>query len=224
MSLDAKAWIGLIALAIVMGLLLFLPAGTILYWQAWLFLCIYFAASYLSTVYAIKNQADELERRMHAGPIAEKETSQQIIMSMVMLAFVASLVVSALDIRFGWSAVPAYVVSAGNVLVVLFFYISFLALRENRFASSTIETTSDQQVISSGIYGFIRHPMYAGLLVLFLGTPLALGSYWGILPFFIALPALIWRLVDEERLLSKNLPGYAEYRAKVRWRLIPGMY
>ncbi len=161
---------------------------------------------------------------MHAGPIAEEETSQKIVMSMVMLAFVACLVVPALDIRFGWSAVSVNVVLAGNVLVVLFFYISFLALRENRFASSTVETTSDQQVISSGIYAHIRHPMYAALLVLFIGTPLALGSYWGILPFFIALPALVWRLVDEERLLAKNLPGYSEYRAKVRWRLIPGVY
>lgn len=223
-SLNAKAWFGLAAVTVVMGLLIFLPAWTIRYWQAWLFLCVYFGASLIHTLYAMKSRSGLLERRMRGGPTAETETSQKIIMSIASAAFVACLVIPALDFRFGWSHLPVYGVIAGDVLVAAFFYIAYLAFRVNRFAASTIQVASDQQVVSSGIYAFVRHPMYAGGLALFIGMPLALGSYWGILPFLIALPVLIWRLSDEERLLAKNLPGYTDYCAKVRWRLIPGVY
>jgi protein-S-isoprenylcysteine O-methyltransferase Ste14 len=223
-SLNAKSWFGLIVVTIVMGLLLFIPAGTIRYWQAWLFLCVYFAASSLSTVYAMRNNPKLLQRRMSGGPLAEKEVAQKIIMSIVSVAFIACLVVPSLDIRFGWSRVPLHLVVTGDVLVALFFYVAYLALRENTFASSTIELANDHRVVSSGIYAFIRHPMYLGVLALFIGMPLALGSYWGLLSFPLALPALVWRLLDEERFLAQNLHGYAEYCAKVRWRLIPGVF
>lgn len=223
-SLNVKAWLGLAAVTIVMALLLFLPAGTFRYWQAWLFLALYAGVSALMTVYAMRNDPELLERRMKGGPGAEKEPAQKVIMSIASLAFIACLVVPALDHRFGWSYVPVYAVIAGDVLVVLFFYVAYLAFRENRFASATIEIASGQKVISSGIYSFVRHPMYSGGLALFIGIPFALGSYWGLTAFVLAVPALIWRLLDEERLLAKNLPGYADYCAKVRWRLIPGIY
>lgn len=224
MSLNVKAWLALIALAIVMGLLLFIPAGTIRYWQAWLFLCVYVGASAFITLYAMRNDSKLLQRRMSGGPTAEKEVAQKIIMSILSAAFIACLVVPALDIRFGWSHVQVYPTVVGDVLVALFFYVAYLALRENTFASSTIEIASNQRVIASGIYAFIRHPMYFGGLALFIGIPLALGSYWGLLEFPLALAALIWRLLDEERFLAKNLHGYTEYCAKVRWRLIPGVF
>lgn len=223
-DVNAKAWFGLVAVTVIMGLLIFVPAGTTRYWQAWLFLALYFAMSAIMTVYAMQNDRELLARRMRGGPGAEKETSQKIIMSIASLAFVACLVVPALGVRFGWAEVPPYLAIAGDVLVALFFFVAFLAFRENSFASATIELASDQKVISSGIYGTIRHPMYAGGLALFAGMPLALGSYWGLLAFVVALPALVWRLLDEERFLAKNLPGYTGYCAKVRWRLIPGVY
>lgn len=224
MNITAKAWLGLSVLAVVMGLLIFVPAGTIHYWQAWVFLCVYVGASALTTIYALKNDPKLLQRRMSGGPTAEKVAAQKIIMSILSIAFIACLVVPALDLRLGWSRVPVYLVLIGDVLVALFFYIAYLALRENAFASSTIEVASDQRVISSGIYAFVRHPMYLGGLALFIGMPLALGSYWGILTFLLALLALIWRLLDEERFLGKNLQGYTEYCARVRWRLIPGVF
>lgn len=223
-SLNVKAWLGLISVTVVMALLLFLPAGTMRYWQAWLFLCIYFVTSVLTTLYAMKYYPELLKRRMRGGPAAEKETAQKIIMSFMTLAFVACLVIPALDFRLGWSHVPAYLTIVGNVLVVLFFYTAYLAFRENQFAAATVEVEKDQQVISSGVYAVIRHPMYAGGLALFVGMPPALGSYWGFLALVIAVPALVLRLLDEERFLTKNLPGYTDYCAKVRWRMIPGVY
>jgi protein-S-isoprenylcysteine O-methyltransferase Ste14 len=207
-----------------MGLLLFVPAGTIRYWQAWLFLFVYLASSLWITIYAMKNDPELLRRRMRGGPGAEKEVAQKIVMSIMSLAFAACLVVPAVDVRFGWSRVPVYLVVAGDVLVAIFFYVAYLAFRANRFASSTIEVASDQRVVSSGIYATIRHPMYLGGLALFIGMPLALSSYWGLLAFPLALAALAWRLFDEERFLAANLPGYTEYCAKVRWRLIPGVF
>lgn len=223
-SLNAKAWFGLATVTIVMALLIFIPAGTTRYWQAWVFLCVYFGTSLLMTVYAMKKDPDLLRRRMRGGPTVEKEGVQKIIMSILSAAFVVCLVVPAIDFRQGWSHVPLYLVAIGDVLAVSFFYVAYLAFRENSFAAATIEIASDQRVISSGIYGRIRHPMYMGGLALFIGMPLALGSYWALLAFPLALAALIWRLLDEERLLANNLPGYAAYCDKVRWRLVPGIF
>jgi protein-S-isoprenylcysteine O-methyltransferase Ste14 len=130
----------------------------------------------------------------------------------------------ALDFRFGWSAVPLPIVAAGNVLIAIGYAIIFLVYKENTFTSATIEVAKDQRVISTGPYALVRHPMYAGGLLYLLGMPLALGSWWGLVPFAATLPFLIWRLVDEEEFLARNLPGYAEYRNKVRFRLIPGVW
>jgi protein-S-isoprenylcysteine O-methyltransferase Ste14 len=134
------------------------------------------------------------------------------------------LVVPALDHRFRWSSVPLYATIAGDALTALCFFTTFRVYRENTFTSATIELTQDQKVISAGPYAVVRHPMYAGGLLLFLGTPLALGSYWGLLAFGATLPALIWRLMDEERFLAEHLAGYVEYCGRVRWRLIPGIF
>jgi protein-S-isoprenylcysteine O-methyltransferase Ste14 len=219
-SLNKKAWLGLIFLAIVMGLLLFLAAGTVRYWQAWVYLSVFFGASVLITLYLMKKDPALLKRRFRAGPTAEKEKTQKIIMLIVSIGFIGLLVVPALDYRFKWSRVPLYMVITGDMLTVLGFYITFLVYKENTFTSATIEVASDQKVISTGPYAVVRHPLYAGGLLYLLGMPLALGSYRGLLIFVAVLPALIWRLLDEEKFLAKNLPGYLEYRAKVRWRLI----
>ncbi len=222
--LHLKAWLGLLFLALAMGLLLFVPAGTIRFWQAWVFLVFYFAPSLAIVFYAMRKDPALLERRMRGGPTFEKEKPQEIIMSVASAGFIAMLVVPALDHRFGWSHVPLYLELVGDVMAAGFFGVAFLAVRANPFASATVEIAEGQKVVSTGPYALVRHPMYAGGLLLFIGSPLALGSWWGLVPFAAALPALIWRLFDEERLLKKNLPGYTEYCEEVRWRMIPGVF
>jgi protein-S-isoprenylcysteine O-methyltransferase Ste14 len=220
-SLNIKALLAILVLAVVMGLLIFVPAGAINYWQAWLYLSIFFFASLLTTLYLMTNDPALLKRRMSGGPTAEKRPVQQIIMLFTSLGFIALLVVPALDRRFGWSNVPTYVVIIGDLLVTVGFYLIFRVYRENTFSSATIEVAPDQEVVSTGPYAIVRHPMYAGALLYLLGTPLALGSYWGVLAFVFILPFLIWRLFDEEKTLVTELPGYAEYRQRVRHRLVP---
>jgi len=223
-KLNTRAWLGLAAVIIVMGLLLFISAGTVHYWQAWIYLAVYFGSSLLISLYLMKKDPALLQRRMSGGPSAEKTRTQQLSMLFASAGFIGSLIVPALDHRFAWSNIPISAVVAGDILTVVSFCIMFLVFRENSFASATIEIAEDQKVISTGLYAFVRHPMYAGGSLLFIGTPLALGSYWGLLAFSIVLPALIWRLLDEEKFLAKYLPGYADYCARVRWRLIPGVF
>lgn len=223
-DLDAKAWLGFACLVAVMALLLFVPAGTPRYWQAWTYLAVFFGASVLITRYLMKNDPALLRRRLRGGPTAEKETSQKIIMSFTSIGYVALLVVSALDHRFGWSSPPAFLTIAADVLILLGLYIVFLVYRENSFSSATIEVAADQRVISTGPYAVVRHPMYAGGFLYLLATPLALGSWWGLLAAAGLAPFLAWRLFDEERFLKEKLPGYADYCLRTRWRLIPGVF
>lgn len=221
MTLSAKAWLSLVVLAFVMGLLLFLPAGTIRYWQAWVYLAVFMSVSCLTTLYLVLRDPALLARRMSGGPTAEKRPAQKLIMLFVSVAFVALLVVPALDRRFGWSRVPTFVVFFGDLLIAAGFYIIFLVYRENTYTSATVEIAEGQKVVSTGPYSLVRHPMYAGGLLYLVATPLALGSYWGLVAFAALVPFLIWRLLDEERLLDVELPGYVEYRRKVRRRLVP---
>jgi protein-S-isoprenylcysteine O-methyltransferase Ste14 len=220
-TLNRKAFRGLLFLLLVMVALLFIPAGTLDYWQAWTFLAVYFVSSLAITLYLIKNDPKLLERRMSAGPTAEKETTQKIIMLFASLGFIGLIIFPALDHRFAWSHVPPYAALAGDVLVVLGWLAIFFVFKENTFTSATIELAPDQKVISTGPYAFVRHPMYAGGIVMLLGVPIALGSWWGLLVIVGMMPALIWRLFDEEKFLARNLQGYVEYQKKVQYRLIP---
>jgi len=222
--LNIKAFGGLLFLLLVMAALLFIPAGTLAYWQAWLFLAVYFAASLAITLYLMKKDPALLERRMSGGPAAEKEPIQKIIMSFVSLGFIGLFVLAALDHRFAWSHMPPYAALAGDALVVLGWLGIFFVFRENAFASATIELAPDQKVISTGPYALVRHPMYAGGLVMFLGISIALGSWWGLLVLAAMMPALLWRLLDEEKFLARNLTGYREYQKRVRYRLIPHVW
>jgi protein-S-isoprenylcysteine O-methyltransferase Ste14 len=223
-AIETKAWLGLASLILVIGFLIFAAAGTFRYWQAWSYIVVYFVCSLLVTLYAIKNDPALLARRMSGGPTAEKRMPQRIIMTITSVGFVAMMIVPGLDHRYRWSSVPAAVSIAGDVLTASWFYLVYLIFKENPFASATVEVADDQRVISTGPYAIVRHPMYAVTLLLFVGTPLALGSYWGLLAFAATLPAVLWRLLDEERFLAKDLPGYEEYCAKVRWRLVPGVF
>jgi protein-S-isoprenylcysteine O-methyltransferase Ste14 len=223
-SLKTRAWLGFVFLAVVMGLLLFVTAGRINYWQAWVYLGIFFGASLLITLYLLKRDPVLLERRLSAGPAAEKRSSQKVIMLVVSGGFIALLVVSALDYRHGWSRVPLIGVLVGDLLVASGFAFIFRVFRENPFTSATIEVGEGQRVISTGPYAIVRHPMYASALLYLIGTPPALGSYWGLVALVGMLPFLIWRLLDEERLLANELPGYTEYQKEVRYRLVPGVW
>jgi protein-S-isoprenylcysteine O-methyltransferase Ste14 len=220
-NLSSKAWLALAVLVTVMGLLLFLPAGTVHYWQAWMYLSIFSGASVLTTLYLMREDPALLERRMSGGPTAEKRPVQKFIMLCTSIGFIALLLVPAFDHRFGWSAVPLGAVLAGELLVAIGFYLIYRVYRENTFTSATIEVTENQTVISTGPYAIVRHPMYASASLYLLGTPLALGSWWGFVPIAVMLPFLIWRLLDEEGFLARNLPGYAEYQRQVRHRLVP---
>jgi protein-S-isoprenylcysteine O-methyltransferase Ste14 len=216
-----KTLASLAALILVMGVIIFAAAGTMDYWQAWLFLACYFAASLVVSFWLARNDTALLERRMRGGPFAEGERSQKIIMAITSLGFVALLVVPGLDRRFGWSSMPGSVVILGDLLLLLGWLGILAVFRANSYAAATIQVTSGQTVISTGPYALVRHPMYAAALVMLLGIPVALGSWWGALVVVALVPALGWRLIDEERLLLRDLDGYAEYRRKVRWRLIP---
>lgn len=223
-SLNSRAWRGLVIVTMAMGILLFVPAGTLRFWQAWVYLMVVAGASVLMTRYLIKHDPALLERRLKGGPRAEKKPAQRVIMTLMSLGFVALLVVPALDFRCQWSAAPFGVVVLGDVLVATGFYGIFLVYRENTFASATVGVVENQQVVSTGPYSIVRHPMYAWALLYLGGKPLALGSYWGLIVLPVLVLVLIWRLLDEEQLLLKELPGYGDYQKQVRYRLVPFLW
>jgi protein-S-isoprenylcysteine O-methyltransferase Ste14 len=210
--------------AVLLAALIFGGAGTFDYWQGWLFFAVFEACSIATGLYFAVHDPTLLARRMTVGPTAEKETVQKIIMTLALIGFVALIVVPALDRRFGWSVVPASVAILGNILVVLGFAICFRVMQVNSYSASTIRVFEGQPVISTGPYARVRHPMYAGALVMLIGMPLALGSWWGLLLLLVIVPVLIWRLLDEERFLRANLSGYAEYARQARYRLVPHVW
>lgn len=219
-----KAWIALAWLPVIFGALLFVPAGTLHYWQGWLFLVVFFVGSSLITIGIMKHDPALLQRRMKAGPTAEKRPAQKLIMLLMTALFVTMFILSGIDHRLGWSDLPAPAVLVGDGLVALSYSIFYWVMRENSFASSTIELAEGQKVISTGPYRIVRHPMYVGGLILLLAIPLALGSAWALLLFLPAIPILIWRIVDEERFLDTHLEGYSDYCGRVKYRLVPKIY
>lgn len=220
-DLNKKAFAGLLQLIITLGLLIFVPAWTLAYWQAWVFLAVFSASVLAITLYLMKTDPKLLERRVNAGPGAETEKSQKIIQVLATIAFIAVILVPPIDHRFKWSVVPPYISVVGDVLVALGLLFVFFVFKENTFTSAIIEVDTEQHVISTGPYALVRHPMYIGALVMLVGVPLALGSWWGLFTIIPITLVIVWRLLDEEKLLAKNLLGYSEYRKKVRYRLVP---
>ena len=212
-----SATLGLVAF----GLMLFLPAGTLHYWQAWVFLAVFALSTWIPSVYLIRTNPAALERRMRAGPLAETRTLQRILITVVFICFPAMFVVSALDHRFGWSPVPAAVSLAGDVLVAVGLGVAMLVVIQNGYAAANVTVEAGQRLVSTGLYGLVRHPMYTGNVILMVGVPLALGSYWGLVFVIPGLIALILRIRDEEDLLSHELSGYREYTQQVHYRLVP---
>jgi protein-S-isoprenylcysteine O-methyltransferase Ste14 len=213
----ASTLIGLV----VFGLLVFWPAGTFDYWRGWAFIAVFAAATTIPSLYLAATDPAALRRRMQAGPAAETRPLQKLIISFAFVSLAATIVVSALDFRFGWSSVPPAISVIGDMLVALGLGIAMLVVIQNSYASANITVEAGQELVSTGLYGLVRHPMYLGNVVLMVGIPLALGSYWGLLFLIPGLAVLAVRIVDEEKVLTQDLAGYPDYAQKVHYRLLP---
>lgn len=205
----------------VFGLILFLPAGTFNYWQAWVFVATFVAATIVPTVYLARTNPAALQRRMHGGPLAESRTLQKVVITGAFLALFAMVIFSAYDHRMGWSSVPAWVSVLGDVLVATGLGIAMLVVIQNAYAAATVTVETGQTLVSRGVYKHVRHPMYVGNAIMMIGIPLALGSYWGLLFIVPGQAMIVLRILDEERLLTQQLAGYREYTQQVRYRLMP---
>jgi protein-S-isoprenylcysteine O-methyltransferase Ste14 len=214
---------GVVGMAFLLALI-FGTAGTWDYWQGWGFLAVLATATTAFTVYLAIYDKPLLERRLKGGPWHEREQSQKIIVSLILFAFYAFIVLPILDYRYRLSPVPAWVSIVGDAIIAFSFLAIFWVIKTNSWAASNIRVEPDQKVIDTGPYAYVRHPMYAGAVWLFVGIPLALGSWWsvGLLIPFSAV--LLWRLLDEERILSRDLAGYSEYMRRVKHRLIPHVW
>lgn len=207
-----------------MGVLLFVPAGTFDYWQAWVFIAVFIVGTMLPTLYLAVRYPDALQRRMKSGPWSETRLAQRLITIGLLLTVVSLGVVSALDHRFGWSTVPTVIVVICNVLVLAGLLLAEVVIIQNNYAAATITVEADQPVVSTGLYGLVRHPMYVGALIMMAGMPLALGSYWGLLTLIPGILVFVARITDEEKALRQELDGYLAYTEKVHYRLMPGVW
>jgi len=202
-------------------LLLFLPAGTVNYWQAWVFIAAFTIATMIPSIYLARTDPAALQRRMRAGPLAEARGVQKVIVFGAFSGFLGMAVFSAFDHRMGWSQVPAWICLLGDAMVVIGLLLSQLVVVQNSYAAATITVEAGQQVATHGLYKLVRHPMYATALIMMAGMPLALGSYWGLLFLIPGLAVLVLRILDEEKMLTQELTGYREYTQRVRYRLLP---
>ena len=206
-----------VGLAVVMALL-FIPAGTLNYWQAWLFIGILFVPMLVIGIVLMCCNPELLRKRLNAK---EKEQEQQSVVAMSSMLFVAMFVIAGLNIRFGWCILPGWLVILASVDFLLGYGMYAEVMRENVWLSRTVEVQEHQQVVDTGLYGIVRHPMYTATLALFLDTPLILASPWSFAIILLYIPIIVKRIHNEEALLSRELSGYSEYMQRVRYRLIP---
>lgn len=220
-QLVAKALVRLVAAFVILLAILLLPAGTVAYWEAWAYLSVLFVAVTLVLFYLLVNDPDLLERRMRTK---EKSAEQTLIVKLGSVCYVLAFLVPGLDRRLGLSHVPVAAVVMADVLVLLGYGLFILVLRENRYASRVVEVEQGQRVVTTGPYAIVRHPMYFAVLVMFLFTPVALGSWWAVIAVLPLVAVLVARIRNEEQLLAKELEGYEGYTQITRYRLIPGVW
>lgn len=204
---------------IVMFMLLFLlPAGTWRYWQAWMYIGILFVPMLFVLAYFMKNDPGLLERRMK---MREERGEQRRIIGLSTLTFILAYILPGFDIRYGWSNMPAWVSILAGVVLFLSYLLVFRTMQVNSFLSRVIEVAQNQKVVDTDVYGIVRHPMYVGMTILYIVSPVALGSWWAVIPALAIIPVIVFRILDEEKALEHELPGYVEYKQKVKYRLIP---
>jgi protein-S-isoprenylcysteine O-methyltransferase Ste14 len=206
------------------GLMLLLTAGTVNYWQAWVLLAVFAIATWTSSIYLLRTNPAALQRRMRGGPTAEARMAQKVLIGCFWLSFATIFIVSVLDHRFGWSAVPPAICLVGDVLVAIGLGVVMLVIIQNSYAAATVRVEAGQKLVSTGLYRLVRHPMYTGNVITMVGIPLALGSYWGLVVVLSGVVVLALRIRDEEKLLREELAGYREYTQKIRYRLVPSMW
>ncbi|MCX6774301.1 MAG: isoprenylcysteine carboxylmethyltransferase family protein [Candidatus Micrarchaeota archaeon] len=212
----------LVPLAVIItGLALFLPAGTIYYWQAWAFMAVLFIPFFFVASYFLKKDPKFLERRIR---FKEKEAKEKSMIKIAQVLFLMGFLTPGLDFRYGWSQVPVWLAVAADAVIFLSYMFIFLVFRENSYASRIVEVEKGQKVISTGPYSIVRHPMYLGVTLMYLSVPIALGSYLALVFFMPVVLVIFLRILDEERLLLKDLKGYREYCKKVKYRLVPGIW
>jgi protein-S-isoprenylcysteine O-methyltransferase Ste14 len=209
---------------VVFAAMLFVPAGTIDYWQAWVFLGVVAVAAWAPVIDVLRTNPVALQNRMRGGPAAESRGAQKLAMAGLYVSLAAMVVVSVLDHRFGWSWVSTPICLLGDLLVAVGLGVVAAVVIQNRYAAATVQVQAGQTVVSTGLYGLVRHPMYTGNLIMMAGIPLALGSLWGLVFVVPGLIVLASRIHDEEKLLRDGLTGYRDYTAQVRYRLAPGIW
>jgi protein-S-isoprenylcysteine O-methyltransferase Ste14 len=223
-TVTKKAIAGAVWLLLVIALMLFVSAGSIHFWQGWIYWSVLCASVVAITIYFLRYDPNLVARRTSAGPIAEPERIQKVIQGIASALFCALLIVPGLDHRFHWSSMHFPVMLTGDTLVAISFAIIFTVFKENSYAASVVQVEKEQRVISTGLYEYVRHPMYAGAALLIIATPLALGSWWGIPVGLVLCAVVVVRLFDEERRLAADFPGYEEYCRNVLYRIVPGVW
>jgi len=220
-SLKKRAISLVFLIYLILGLVFFLSAWTIKYWQGWAYILTIAIPMGIFGVYMFKHDPKLLERRLRTK---EKRKEQRLIIKLGILPFLLTFVLPGFDVRFGWSAVPLFVAIIGLALVLLGYLMILYVFRTNSYASRVVDVEKEQKVITTGPYALVRHPMYFALIFFYGATPLALGSYWALILAFLIFPILVFRIKDEEKELLENLAGYREYTQKVKYRFIPGIW
>lgn len=220
-KLAAKALVRLFSGFLILATILFLPAGTTRFWQAWAYVAIIFTSMVAVFIYLIIGDPELLVRRIKSK---EHDPKQKRIIRLGSFFYFFTFAIPGLDRRFEWSHLPYFAVILADVFVLVGYIFFLFVLRENRFASRVIEVDPEQKVVTTGPYAFVRHPMYLAILIIFLSTPLALGSWWALIPASGLIPILVVRINFEEKFLSKELPGYCKYSQTTKFRLLPGIW
>ncbi|OFB39145.1 hypothetical protein BA059_13200 [Mycolicibacterium sp. (ex Dasyatis americana)] len=205
----------------VFAVLVFAPAGTFGYWRGWAFIAVFAVVTMVPSIYLAVNDPAALRRRMQAGPTAETRPVQKFASAMAFALLAVMIVAAALDYRLGWSSVPDGLSVLGDVLVAIGLGIAMLVVIQNSYAAANVKVEAGQAVVSTGLYGLVRHPMYVGNVIMMIGIPPALGSYWALVLVIPGVALLAVRIVDEEKLLRAELDGYDQYTREVRYRLLP---
>lgn len=218
MSLKSKLIFQCFVALLFVAAMLFVPAGSLRFWQGWTYMAIIFVPMLAGSVYFYRHDPELVTSRMQRK---EKVPEQKVIVRLANLLFFPSFLLPGLDHRCGWSHTPLWLTVVSQSLALGGYLMTFWVMKANSFASRIIEVKTGQKVISSGPYRIVRHPMYLGAMVMFLFTPLALGSYWTLPAFALVIPVLVFRLLNEEKILSRELPGYSEYQLRTRFRLVP---